>query len=93
MLVTGVQAAGAKGVTAIQGTAVDVKDAARAGSDHDRDGDGIGERGVRAGEPQPVVFPRSSLPIDPRPVALRQLHAVTRYRADGGDPDRDGDAA
>jgi hypothetical protein len=39
MLVTGVQAVGAKGVTAIQGTVVDIKEATRAGVDGDPDGD------------------------------------------------------
>ena len=86
MLVTGVQAVGAKGVTAIQGSVVDVKsanDAARGGVD------GHAESGhaVKAGEPQPVVFPRSGLPIDHRPVEMRRHHAQTRYHRDGGGRD------
>ena len=44
-------------------------------------------------EPQPVVFPRAGIPMDQRPVAMRHQHAATRYRADGGDADHDGDAA
>jgi hypothetical protein len=92
MLVTGVQAVGAKGVTAIQGTVVDIKEATRAGVDGDREGDHAAGRRAKAGEPQPVVFPRSNVPIDRRPVAMRQEHAATRYRSDGGDADHD-DAA
>jgi hypothetical protein len=92
MLVTGVQAVGAKGVTAIQGTVVDIKEATRAGVDGDRDGDRAAGRRAKSGEPQPVVFPRSNLRIDRRPVAIRQRHAATRYRSDGGDADHD-DAA
>jgi hypothetical protein len=92
MLVTGVQAVGAKGMTAIQGTVVDIKEATRAGVDGDREGDHAAGRRAKAGEPQPVVFPRSNVAIDRRPVAMRQEHAATRYRSDGGDADHD-DAA
>jgi hypothetical protein len=87
-----VQAVGAKGMTAIQGTVVDITAATRTGVDGDREGDHAAGRRAKAGEPQPVVFPRSNLPIDRRPVAMRQEHAATRYRSDGGDADHD-DAA
>jgi hypothetical protein len=95
MLVTGVQAAGAKGVSAIQGAVVDVKATTRTGlvGDSDRDGDQGSASRAKTGEPQPVVFPRSGIPMDQRPVAMRQQHAQARYRADGGDADHDGDAA
>jgi hypothetical protein len=84
MIVTGVQAGGAKGVTAVQGAVVDIKDATRPapiGSDGRRTGDAP----ARPGEPQPVVFPRKGLPVDQRPVELRRLHAAARYRSYGGD--------
>ena len=86
MLVTGVQAVGAKGVTAIQGNVVDLKQTARTGFEGDRDGPRTSGTAARPGEPQPVVFPRRGVPIDQRPVAMRQLQALTRYRSDG-DPD------
>jgi hypothetical protein len=90
MLVTGVQAVGAKGVTAIQGTVVDIKDGTRLGAERDRNA----ERGApaKAGEPQPVVFPRKGLPVDQRPVSMRHEQAAARYRSDGGQPQTD-DAA
>ena len=96
MLVTGVQAVGAKGVTAIQGNVVDLKQSSRTGVDGDRDGPRTSGTTARPGEPQPVVFPRRGPAIDQRPVTMRQLQAVTRYRADGDpdhgpDHDRDGD--
>ena len=91
MLVTGVQAVGAKGVAAVQGAVVDIKDAARnaAGA--------AGEPGTKpapkAGDPQPVVFPRSGLAMDQRPVSLRQHHAALRYKRDGGGAPHHDDAA
>src|SRR5258708_4663089 len=90
MLVTGVQAVGPKGVTAIQGTVVDLKDASRSVADRDRNAEGGAP--AKAGEPQPVVFPRKGVPVDQRPVSLRHEHATTRYRSDGGQPQHD-DAA
>jgi hypothetical protein len=92
MVVTGVQAVGAKGVTAIQGAVVDPKDATRLGSDGRRDGDRAGGA-PKAGEPQPVVFPRKGVPMDHRPVSLREHRAALRYRQDGGQPQHDDDAA
>jgi len=89
MLVTGVQAAGAKGVTAVQGAVVDLKETARLGSDADRDTDRSVGAAAKAGEPQPVVFPRGGSAVDKRPVSLRQQHAATRYRNDGGKPRHD----
>jgi len=91
MLVTGAQPVGAKGVTSVQATVVDLKEATRLGFDLDQDGGRHGARRLKAGEPQPVVFPRSDVGVDHRPVALRQQHAAARYRSDGGAPD--GDAA
>jgi hypothetical protein len=88
MLVTGVQAAGAKGVSALQGTVVDLKQTTRAGVDGERDGSRAPGTAARSGDPQPVVFPRSGVPMDQRPVALRQLQAVARYQSDG-DADHD----
>ena len=86
MIVTGVQAVGSKGVSAVQVAAVDSKDATRAGgaSNHAPD---AGAQG-KAGEPQPVVFPRAGVALDQRPVALRQQQASDRYKSDGN-PDRD----
>ena len=92
MLVTGVQAVGAKGVTAIQGAVVDPKDATRVGPDAKADGE-HGGAPAKAGDPQPVVFPRAGLPMDHRPVAMRHEHASARYRSDGGHDDHHDDAA
>jgi len=89
MLVTGVQAAGSKGLTAVQATVVDLKDAARFGSDPDGDGERGHAVGSKKGEPQPVVFPRKGVPVDQRPVSLRHAHAAARYRSDGGEHDND----
>jgi len=89
MLVTGVQAAGSKGLTAVQATVVDSKDAARFGADGDHDGEYGGAVRSKQGEPQPVVFPRKGVPVDQRPVSLRQQHAARRYRSDGGDRHHD----
>jgi hypothetical protein len=88
MLVTGVQAVGAKGVGGVQVAAVDPKETWRAAPavDSDRDASG-GAR--RNGATQPVVFPRKGVPLDQRPVALRHHHASTRYRADGGESESD----
>ncbi len=82
MIVTGVQAAGSKGVSAVQVAAIDTKDVTRVGGAGDSDRDR--GAGPAKGEPQPVVFPRSGVPLDQRPVDLRQQHAAARYRADGG---------
>jgi len=91
MLVTGVQAVGSKGVSAVQGAVVDLKESARlVGTDRDNDRSAGTQQ--KPGDPQPVVFPRGGSAIDKRPVSLRQQHAATRYRADGGKPRHD-DAA
>jgi hypothetical protein len=87
MFVTGVQAVGAKGLHSVQVAAVDAKEVARATGglgDDDRD---RGDR-VKAGEPQPVVFPRDGVPLDQRPVELRHQIAALRYQRDGGDDDQ-----
>ena len=88
MMVVGVQAVGSKGVTAVQGSVVDTRDPREtAGTATDGDADARRAAGgaARGGIPQPVVFPRKGVPVDPRPVAMRQKQAVTRYRRDGGD--------
>jgi hypothetical protein len=87
MLVTGVQAVGSKGVTAVQGTVVDTSESTRTGLDADPDAKRASGGRTRPGDPQPVVFPRKGLPVDSRPVALRKARAVIRYRSDGGDHD------
>ncbi len=91
MIVTGVQPTGSRGVSAVQVATVDTKEAARAGSAEDHAPDGAA--GAKGGDPQPVVFPRTSVGLDQRPVALRQQQASQRYREDGGsgDHDHDGD--
>ncbi len=87
MLVTGIQAVGAKGFTTVQVAASDPRDAARgrAGAE------ARATTPTRAGEPQPVVFPRSGPSVDQRPVSMRRLKAAERYRRDGDDPAGDGD--
>ncbi len=93
MLVTGVQPVGAKGVTTVQATAVDVKDATRAGVTGDHDADRHhAPTTAKPGEPQPVVFPRNGVPVDQRPVSMQHEHAARRYRRDGAPPQHD-DAA
>jgi hypothetical protein len=92
MLVTGIQAVGSKGVTAVQGTVVDTSESTRAGFDADPDAKRAASGRTRPGDPQPgdpqpVVFPRKGLPVDHRPVALRHKHAAARYRSDGGNHD------
>jgi hypothetical protein len=95
MIVTGVQSVGSKGFSAVQGAVADTKDA-KTGTESERAevaGKGTATL-TKPGEPQPVVFPRSGLPMDQRPVALRQDQAAQRYREDGGsgDADHDGDS-
>lgn len=91
MLVTGVQSAGSKGVSNVQIAAVDTKEAARTGSAADNDGD-RNQVAPRAGDPQPVIFPRSGeTPLDQRPVALRQQAAAERYKRDGGEDEHPDD--
>lgn len=90
MMVTGVQAVGSKGVTAVQGAVVDTGDSTRAGSESDADAPRAAGGAARDGIPQPVVFPRQGVPVDQRPVALRHKQAAIRYRNDGG---HHGDAA
>lgn len=92
MLVTGVQAVGAKSLTAVQATVVDPKDATRAAANGNHDGDRGAGAPAKVGDPQPIVFPRAGVGVDPRPSALRHQHAAKHYRADGGDSDHD-DAA
>jgi hypothetical protein len=91
MMVTGVQPVGSKGLTAVQVAASDPKDTARArvGGEPERNGD---TQLNRPGEPQPVVFPRSGLGLDQRPVELRQQRAAERYQSDGGEDRGDQDA-
>jgi hypothetical protein len=90
MIVTGVQAVGAKGVSTVQVAATDTRNDPRvtaAPADRERPGS------ARSGDAQPVVFPRSGVPLDQRPVALRREHAILRYRADGGARERSGHEA
>ncbi len=96
MIVTGVQAVGSKGFSAVQGAVVDPKEANRGTETKTAE---AAEKGpatlTKPGEPQPVVFPRQGMPLDQRSVALRQDHAAQRYRVDGGgggDADHDGDS-
>ena len=92
MLVTGVQPAGAKGVSSVQGAVVEVKDAVRTGSAGSEAARGAGVP-LKPGDPQPVVFPRQGLPVDQRPVELRREQAAARYRGDGGSDHDHDDAA
>ncbi len=86
MLVTGVQAAGSKGVSAVQGTVVDTNRGIPRSPDEEP-GETKSTAGRRMrGDPQPVVFQRNG--VDNRPIALRHEKAAARYRADG-DPDHD----
>jgi hypothetical protein len=95
MIVTGVQPVGSKGVSALQGTVADPKDRTqpdRAAEDRDHGPDAP----AKPGEPQPIVMPRSGLPLDQRPVSLRHQVAAERYRSDGSpharkDRENDGD--
>jgi hypothetical protein len=83
MLVTGIQTAGSKGVSAVQGTVVDTTRGA-AGSADEETSEARRAAGQRKpGDPQPVVFARKG--VDNRPISLRHERAAARYRADGGD--------
>ena len=96
MLVTGVQAAGSKGVDRGPGRRRRHQGHdARPGSTATRRQRDRADAAAKPGDPQPVVFPRPGIPMDHRPVALRHEHAAARYRADGGDDDarRSDDAA
>jgi hypothetical protein len=85
MFVTGVQAVGAKGLGSVQVGAVDANAAVRAGAADDNDRERDDANGsVRPGEPQRVVFPREGVPLDQRPVALKQEQALRRYAVYGG---------
>ncbi len=85
---TGVQAVGAKGVNSVQVAAVDTKEIARLGGATDNANDSARGVGVKPGEPEPIVFPRQGLPLDQRPVALKQQQAAQRYKVYGGERDR-----
>ncbi|HWS45486.1 MAG TPA: hypothetical protein VN636_06470 [Acidimicrobiia bacterium] len=89
MIVTGAQPVGSRGVSAVQATVTDAKDTARAASPSDPDQ--ARHDNAKPGEPQPVVFPRSGVGLDQRPVELRRQQAAARYRDDGGDGDRSRD--
>jgi hypothetical protein len=90
MFVTGVQSVGSKGLNSVQIAAVDTQEAARTGPGAENEGE-RNPIAPRAGDPQPVVFPRSgNTPLDQRPVSLREQAAAERYKRDGGeDDDRD----
>jgi len=85
MLVTGVQAAGSKGVSAVQGTVVDTTRGPHSLDEEPGETKSTAGRRLK-GDPQPVVFQRNG--VDNRPIALRHEKAAARYRADG-DPDHD----
>ncbi len=89
MIVSGVQAAGAKSVSAVQGIVVDDTAASRAGLDSESSADRATGMRTKPGDPQPVVFPRAGIPMDHRPVQLRHERAAYRYRADGGSENDD----
>jgi hypothetical protein len=82
MIVTGVQAGGAKALSAVQVASVDPADVARAAANAIAERE---ERRPRGGAPQPVVFPRKGVPLDQRPVSHRLKDAAERYESDGGD--------
>ncbi len=87
MLVTGVQAVGSKGVTAVQGTVVDTSESTRAGFDADPDAKRAAERPDPTGRSAARRLPAQGTPDGSAPVALRHKQAVTRYRSDGGTHD------
>ncbi len=89
MIVTGVQAAGSKGLNSVQVAAVDTKEVARLGGSSENDREGARRVGVKAGEPAPVHFPRQGVPLDQRPVALKKERALQMYAAYGGDRESD----
>jgi len=82
MLVTGIQTAGSKGVSAVQGTVVDTTRVRHSADEESTEARrAAGQR--KSGDPQPVVFQRKG--VDSRPLALRHEQAAARYRSDGGD--------
>jgi hypothetical protein len=85
MFVTGVQSVGSKGVNSVQVAAVDIKEVNKQTSQNN---DSPKTSVVpKAGDPQPVVFPRSGVGLDQRPVALRHEQAASKYRSYGGSND------
>jgi hypothetical protein len=81
---------GSKGLNSVQVAAVDTHEVTT-GEAHDHATPGPATT-PKAGEPQPVVFPRGGLGGDQRPVELRYERAAARYGADGsGGNDNDGD--
>ena len=90
MFVTGVQSVGSKGVNSVQVAAVDTNEVVKQTSQHR---DARHPSGTsKPGDPQPVVFPRSGVGLDQRPVALRHEQAASRYRSYGGAHDDGGSA-
>jgi len=84
MEVTGIQAVGARGFTAVQATVTESSQSDRqasAGPAAERDSTPAIPRSAL---PEAVVFPRDGTPIDRRPVQLRHARATARYRRDGG---------
>ena len=79
-------------MSGVQATVADPKDLAERGTAAAA-GDGESDAPTHVATPQPVVFPRSSVALDQRPVALRHQHAASRYRQDGNpDPDSNGES-
>ena len=88
MIVTGVQPVGAKGVNTVQVAAIDSREVSRSAKPAHPETDPSAPQ--KAGEPQPVVFPRAGLGLDQRPVELRHQYAAARYKEDGGAGDDSG---
>jgi hypothetical protein len=85
MLVTGIQTAGSKGASAVQGTVVDTTRGLPRSPDEETSEARRAAGHRKPGDPQPVVFARNG--VDNRPISLRHEQAAARYRADGGDHD------
>jgi hypothetical protein len=92
MMVTGVQPVGARGLSGVQATVTDTSRDVSARTRSEGESERAGEAQAKPNDPQPVVFPRTAVNLDQRPVALRHHQATERYREDGGDQrDRQGD--
>ena len=91
MMVTGVQPVGARGLSGVQATVTDTSRDVSAKTRSEGQPERAGESQAKADDPQPVVFHRTGVNLDQRPVALRHHQATQRYRDDGDPRDRHGD--
>ena len=79
MQVVGVQPGGSRGFASVQPVVTDARAGLAATNTGARDAKTLAAR-AQAFTREPVVFPRDGLPLDQRPLNLRQAKAAGRYR-------------